>query len=105
MDLDEDTIAKLKAEHGNELRRLTANGHTFVCKMPGSVEFDRFITAIADEERQAKAPANLFHAHVVWPSKAEVAAILKEQPGLALSIGGALAKEAGITRNVEAGKL
>lgn len=105
MILDDDTIAKLKSEHGNDLRQLEANGHTFVCKMPSAAEFDRFITAVADEERQAKAPANLFHTHVVWPAKAERDAILKEQPGLAFSIGSALAKEAGITRNVEAKKL
>jgi|LNFM01.1.fsa_nt_gb hypothetical protein len=105
MELDDETIAKLKAEHGNDLRKFAANGHTFVCKMPNASEFDRFIAAVADEERQAKAPANLFHTHVVWPPKPELATILKEQPGLAFSIGSALAKEAGITRNVEAGKL
>lgn len=83
--LDKATIDKLKAEHGDDLRKITIKGGAeVVCVMrpPARAEWRRFSEQRADEKRRLPAAEALVKHSVVWPPPSELEAMFEARPGL-----------------------
>lgn len=98
MDLD-----ALRAEHG-EVLVLESMGYRVVVRMPTEAEFDAFMAGVTTPAKGAGAVKVLFRRVVVWPTRAEVDAMMRAKPGLGVTLGNKVADWAGLGAEVEAEK-
>ncbi len=104
MAINEETLARLKNEHG-EITVLGALGYEIAVKSPGRAAFDRFMaTSAKGKEHAHRAFANLVIDSLVHPSRDEWTAIVDAKPGLVVTFGSEVAKIAGLVDEVEAKK-
>lgn len=109
-ELEQAQIDKLKAEHPNvELHQVRVGEGDreamIVVKVPDRARWIRFKEQAADKNRKALALEALVHDCAVFPSKAEVMALLESRPALCESFGGQIVELAGLEETVVARKL
>ena len=100
----EDTIQRLKAEHG-ELYELEVRGYAVLFRPPRRAEYRRFRALALDEQKRAEALERLTRDCVVWPTPEEFDALLERLPALGEVIGAKLVELAGAMEEVEIKKL
>lgn len=109
MGIDQETIDKLREEHGPGKLFLLPDpddeGDEIIVRLPTRPEWARFTTQLQDEKRMAKAQEQLVRDCLVHPSKDDLEAIFNRRPGLASSWGLVISQKAGAARSVEAKKL
>jgi hypothetical protein len=98
--IDEATVEKLKAEHG-ELHLLRASGAEVVVKPPSRAQWKRFRAYVADERRRPDAVESLLRDCVVYPDAAALDGILEKRPGLAETFGNQVVELAGASGEAE----
>lgn len=101
--MDEKTIERLKAEHG-EVHVLTVGDNEIAVRMPTVPEFDRFMAAGADTKKVGPGLKQLVRDCLVHPSVAEFNEMVSRRPGLFLPFGQAVAEIAGATVEAEVKK-
>jgi hypothetical protein len=109
MGIDQDTIEKLRAEHGPGKLHLLPDpsdeGEEIIVRPCTRPEWQRFQNGISDAARAGKALEQLIRDCLVHPSRADLDAMFDRRPGLADTWGKALAEISGASRRVEAKKL
>lgn len=100
-----ETIAKLKAEHGDDLHLLEGAGHEIVVRVPSRAEWKRFRAQQADAAKNVDARETLLRGCIVHPAAADVAAIFEKRPGLVDTFGVELQTIAGVTAEATSRKL
>ncbi len=104
--LDQATIDKLKAEHGDDARRIRVKGEV-VCIMrtPSRAEWRRFSEQRQDEKRRLPAAEALVRHSVIWPVGPELEALFEKKPGLVDVLSVKAAELAGATEEATEEKL
>jgi len=102
--IDEATLQKLKAEHGDGLYLLEAGDYSIVARAPGRQIWKKF-RATLTTDRKAESLELLVRDCLVHPAGAEFEAMLEERPGLAETFGNELADIAGAGDEAERRKL
>jgi hypothetical protein len=109
--LDENTIASLKAEHGELFMIETTEEHAadlfIVCKLKQlHVHYDAFQAAVADEDaNRMGAIKNFLRDVVVYPERSELNARFERFPALPLTYYKSVAAEAGAALKTRTKKL
>ena len=80
--MEENTIAELKAAHGDDLTLLAADDFEVVVKRPSRTQFARFRASILEPASRAQAGANLLRDVVVYPPWPEFMKIVERFPAL-----------------------
>lgn len=100
--LTEADIQALKDKFpGRRLRQINACGASIVVRPPTEPEIVRVNTAAVDKERRLTAANRLLRDCCVWPSEAALNDILRELPGLPLSVSDEILEMSGMTAEVE----
>lgn len=81
-ELTEDTIAKLKAEHGGDLAKVETAAGPVVFRKPTRKEWDRFTDTIRSGSAASASCRELQTACLVWPGRDGYNAALDAQPAL-----------------------
>lgn len=104
--LDQATIDKLKADFGDDLRKIRVKGE-LVCVMrtPARGEWRRFSEQRSDDKRRLPAAEALVRHAVVWPAAAELEQLLDKRPGLLDVLSVKAAELAGATEEAAEEKL
>jgi hypothetical protein len=101
-------IDDAKSKHGGTLHLLEYDDgqSAVIAKQPPRAEWERMVaTSAADRANAARAVENFARACIVWPSSAELDAIVNERPALLAAFGGELADLAGASEKIRAKKL
>jgi len=86
-ELDEATIAKLKAQHGNDLIAVfTGDGSQLVFRKPSRLEYDRFYDK--REDKPSESGRELAQCCVVHPGTDALFSTLDKQPALLMCFNG-----------------
>ncbi|UZX16560.1 hypothetical protein KQ693_05890 [Thermus sp. PS18] len=101
---DEQTLERLRAEHG-EVYWVEAAGVGLVVRPPRRAEYRRFRAMTLDPERRGDATERLVRDCVVWPSPEELDRILETRPALADAVASRLLELAGAVEEVQLKKL
>lgn len=88
---NKELIAKLKAEHGADLRIVETDDTEVVLRPPTKVEWQAFRSMSAEKEKKLYAQEDLSRACVVYPDRDTFDKLLEKRPGL----GDALSDVAG----------
>lgn len=80
--MDKELIAKLKAEHGDDLRMVETDDAEIVMRPPTRVQWAAFRSMGADKDKRQYAQEDLSRACVVYPSREEFDKLLDKRPGL-----------------------
>lgn len=97
-------IDKLKQQHGVvELWQIwwgdEDGENVFLAKMPSDDEWGRFVALQGDDDTKNDGFKGLVFGSIVYP--ANIPTLLKERPGLALTLGNKIAEYAGLVKRAE----
>lgn len=104
-DADLAKLAEVRLKHPDaELRE--ARGCVVILRPADEGEFDRYASESLSKDPNVKTGAfrNLFRATCLHPEPAEIAAMLKRRPGLALTFGKEAADISGLIADEQVGK-
>ena len=105
MDVLEEILDRLRAEHGDDLHLFEAAGVAVVVRPPLKAEYRRFRAKSSEERTRPDALEELARGCVLHPGRAEFEKILERKPGLADVFGAKLLELAGIVGEADAKKL
>jgi hypothetical protein len=94
MSLSEETIEKLKEEHGEVWVIEVDGGQPIAFRCPTRQEFRKFKAMASDEKKKPDADDLLAREVVVYPSKADFDALLNRRPGVSMRVAGAVIEAA-----------
>lgn len=80
--MNKEQIAKLKAEHGQDLRLVETDDAELVLRPPTRVEWAAFRSMSADKDKRQFAQEDLVRACVVYPGREDFDKLLDRRPGL-----------------------
>jgi len=87
MPIDENDLAKLRAEHGEISHLETKWGDTVVFRVATPEEYTRWQVEAADAQTRPSANRTLVTACCVYPERARLEAILRAKPALLVRFG------------------
>jgi hypothetical protein len=79
---DKAFIAKLKSEHGNDLRIVETDDTEIVLRPPTRVEWAAFRSMASEKDKKQYAQEDLSRACVVYPDREAFDKLLDKRPGL-----------------------
>lgn len=104
-EISDETIAEVKAKHaGADLRLLDAGGEQIIVKVPNRGEWKRFRTMLTSGDATV-ASETFVQGCLVYPSTAELGAMLERLPALGQVFAERLAAMAGAGRDATEKKL
>lgn len=109
--IDDDIVARLKAEHGDDLALVSIPETQWddelevVLRRPPRAEWKRFRSMLSDPTQKSDALETLARACVVHPEAKAFGELLKKRPGLAETIGNEAAEFGGVSAKATAKKV